>query len=202
MKSGVIIVLGGGISAKGILPFWVEERLEKAAELYISSQIPKILLSGKGRDDFPVAEARAMSDYLLLKGIPEEDILREELSRDTIQNAFFSMVIHLLPLRIESALVITNAFHLERSKMIFDYVCGDKLHLEYISVSDEKIEKDLLRQRKNSEAELIKFYSSLFSSFGSGDLRAVHDFIFNPHNKYYKLYRELEQKLTGKMVLY
>ena len=202
MKSGVIIVLGGGISAKGILPFWVEERLEKAAELYISSQIPKILLSGKGRDDFPVAEARAMSDYLLLKGIPEEDILREELSRDTIQNAFFSMVIHLLPLRIESALVITNVFHVVRSKMIFDYVCGDKLHLEYISVSDEKIEKDLLRQRKNSEAELIKFYSSLFSSFGSGDLRAVHDFIFNPHNKYYKLYRELEQKLTGKMVLY
>jgi uncharacterized SAM-binding protein YcdF (DUF218 family) len=202
MKSDMIIVLGGGISAKGILPFWVEERLEKAAELYFSSQIPKILLSGKGRDDFPVAEAKAMSDYLQLKGIPEEDILREELSRDTIQNAFFSTVIHLLPLGIKSALIITNAFHLERSKMIFDYVCGDKLHLKYISVSDEKIEADLLRRRKNSEAQLITFYNNLFSSFDKGDLRAVHDFIFNPQNKYYKLYRELEKELTGKMVLY
>ena len=202
MKNEIIIVLGGGISAKGILPFWVEGRLEEAADIYLSSKIHKILLSGKGRDDFPVPEARAMSDYLQLKGIPAEDILTEELSRDTIQNAFFSTVIHLQPLDIKSALVITNAFHIARSRMIFDYVCGDKVHLDYLPVSDDKIDKSVLEQRKKTEAELIQFYENLFSSFDKGDLSAVHDFIFNPQNKYYRLYRELEKKLSGKMVLY
>ncbi len=202
MKTDMIIVLGGGISVRGILPFWVETRLDKATELYVSTQIPKILLSGKGRDDFPVTEARAMHDYLLLKGIPAEDILTEELSRDTIQNAFFSMVIHLTPLKVKSALVITNTFHIERTKMIFDYVCGNIIHFEYIPVSDEKIEEDKLRQREYTESELIKFYTELFSSFQKGDLHAVHDFIFNPQNSYYKRYRELEKELAGKMILY
>jgi uncharacterized SAM-binding protein YcdF (DUF218 family) len=202
MKTDLIMVLGGGISVRGILPSWVEKRLEKAAEIYISSNISKILLSGKGRDDFPVPEARAMRDYLMYKGIPEEDLLMEELSRDTIQNAFYSGLIHLRPLAVKSVLIITNDFHIERSKIIFDYIWGDEFEFQYQSVKDESIDEKIFQQRLETEKELIKFTENLFSSFKKGDISAVHDFIFNINNKYNRICRELSGELNGKMVLY
>ncbi|MCK5853460.1 YdcF family protein [bacterium] len=202
MKSEIAIVLGGGISAEGVLPFWVKDRLDIAAELYHTSMVSALLLSGKGRDDFPVSEAKAMGDYLFKKEIPSKDILREELSRDTIQNAFFSTVIHLYPLDIKSTIIITNEFHLPRSKMIFDYIIGEEIHLEYQPVSNKNIDKELLDQRMHTEDELIKFYIQLFNSFDKGDLKAVHDFIFNLQNRYHLKYRELENELSGNMVLY
>ncbi len=202
MISEIAIVLGGGISAEGVLPFWTEDRLNKAVKLYHTSMVSKLLLSGKGRDDFPVTEAKAMGDYLIAKNIPPKDIIREELSRDTIQNAFFSAIIHLIPMCIKSAVIITNKFHLQRSKMIFDHVLGNIIHLEYLSVSDKNIDEKLLNQRNHTEQELIIFYRQLFSSFDKGDLKAIHDFIFNPINKYYSKYRELEVKLSREMVLY
>jgi vancomycin permeability regulator SanA len=202
MKTELIMVLGGGISVRGILPSWVEKRLEKAAEIYISSNIPKILVSGKGRDDFPVPEARAMRDYLIFKGIPREDILTEELSRDTIQNIFLSGMIHLRPLNVKSVLIITNNFHLERTKIITDYILGKDIEFVYQGVEDNTIKDDLLQQREKTEQELIKFTEKLFSTFEKGDLNAVHDFIFNPNNKYNKLCYKISEDLSGQMVLY
>lgn len=85
----IIIVLCAGISKEGELPLWVLQRLGRAIDLYSDGVSNKILLSGKGRDNFPITEADAMKTVLLKKGIPSHDILTEELSKDTLQNAFF-----------------------------------------------------------------------------------------------------------------
>jgi len=200
--SEIIIVLGGGINEKRILPHWVNKRLEKAIYLIRKGISERILLSGKGRDEFPITEAKAMKDYLLNAGISENKILVEELSVDTIQNAYFSKVIHLDPLKIESAIIITNNFHSERTKLIFDHVISDKVKCYYDLIDDEGIEEKRLKMREFTEKELIKFYAYLFNNIQKYSLEEIHDFIFNSSNKYYKSYMELGEKLKSKMVLY
>ena len=114
-RPDIIIVLGGGISKEGILPWWVEDRLDLAFKIHVDQKLPKLLMSGKGRDNFPIAEADAMKDYLVEKGVLASDILTETLSTDTLQNAFFCKTMHLDPLDLSSILVITNQFHIKRT---------------------------------------------------------------------------------------
>lgn len=162
----------------------------------------KILLSGKGRDNFPITEAEAMKKFLLNSGIAPNQILNEELSTDTIQNAYFSKVIHLDSLKVQSALIITNQFHSRRTKLIFDNVISDIVECNYSFIEDVGIEEKLLKLRESTERKLYQFYKDMFDDFGKCNIREIHDFIFNPTNKYYRIYRELGEKLKNEMVLY
>lgn len=201
-NTDIIIVLGGGISEDGQLPDWVFPRLDRALQLFRNRTAPKILLSGKGRDNFPVAEAEAMGQYLVSKGVPPHNILLECLSRDTLQNAYFSRVVHIGPLQLKSALVITNGFHMVRTKLIFNWVLGNSCQLIFEGVSDEGIKASDLELRAFTEAKLTLFYRRLFQSTQVGDLKALHGFIFDTNNAFYQEYTELGIQLRDKMKLY
>jgi len=201
MKVDTIIVLGGGINPEGKLPGWVLSRLEKANKLYQNRISSTILVSGKGRDNYPITEAEAMSAFLQQHGIPAVDILTEHLSTDTLQNAYFSRVIHTDPLEFHSATVVTNEFHFKRSKLIFDWVF-DSYDLQYETVENDGIPIPELEMRAFTENQLIEFYSEMFNSISKGDLQGFHEFIFNPYNKFHKRYMELSRELKDKMVLY
>jgi len=68
------------------------DRLMDAEQLYHQGIIEKIMLSGGSGWVFNngYIEANAMRDYLLLNQIPSEDILIENTSRNTKENAFNS----------------------------------------------------------------------------------------------------------------
>ena len=202
VDTDIIIVLGGGISEVGQLPGWVFPRLDRALQLFQKGIAPKILLSGKGRDNFPVAEAEAMGEYLISKGVPPHNILLECLSRDTLQNAYFSRVVHIGPLQLKSALVITNAFHMVRTRLIFNWVLGNSCQLGFDAVSDEGLKTSDLELRAFTEAKLTQFYHRLFQSADAGDLKALHGFIFDPNNAFYQEYTRLGIQLRDKMKLY
>ena len=144
-RPDIIIVLGGGISKEGILPWWVIDRLDLAIKLFRDNQIPQLLMSGKGRDNFPMAEAVAMKAYLVEKGLLATDILTETLSTDTLQNAFFCKTMHLDPLNLSDILVVTNQFHIKRTRQIFEFVLGTDYHLSYQSVSDHNLDTGQLK---------------------------------------------------------
>ena len=153
-RPDIFIVLGGGISKEGILPWWVIERLDLAAKLFRENQVPQLLMSGKGRDDFPMAEADAMKAYLVEKGLLATDILTETLSTDTLQNAFFCKTMHLDPLNLSDILVITNQFHIERTRQIFEFVLGTDYYLSYQSVSDHNLDTGQLKLREFTEGRI------------------------------------------------
>ncbi len=198
----IIIVLGGGISREGVLPLWVPPRLDKALELYQKGIAPRVLLSGKGRDDFPVAEAVAMRKYLTRRDLDPLHVLEESLSRDTLQNAYFSRVIHLDPLGIKSVMVITNEFHIRRTELIFNFVLGGQIKSAYQGVTDQGISQHDLELRAYTEAELYRFYQRLFASLTPGDLKGLHSFIYDIENPYYREYQQLGKRLKDKMTLY
>ena len=198
----IIIVLGGGISREGILPPWVLPRLDKALELYHENVAPVILLSGKGRDNFPVPEAEAMRDYLKDRGMDPRRLLLECLSADTLQNAFFSRVIHLDPLHLGSAVVITNEFHMQRTQQIFNFVMRADFEVSYQAVSDHNLNKRDLELRAFTETHLREFYQRLFASLQQGELMGLHRFIYDLENPFYQEYRQLGKILEDKMTLY
>ena len=107
-----IIILGSGLIGDKVPPL-LAQRLEKGKTMYEKfHNHPKIVVSGGQGVDEPIAEAEAMAQYLRQVGIPQEDIIIERQSTNTLENLQFSKTI--LDEKSKEnyyCLVITNSFH-------------------------------------------------------------------------------------------
>jgi uncharacterized SAM-binding protein YcdF (DUF218 family) len=123
----VIVVLSGyyyAVDAEGErfeLGTDTLQRCLKAAELYRQSESPcRILVSGgvfSGEENAPSC-ARVMKDWLMKMGVKESDILVEDQSRSTHENAVESSKI-LHREKIEKMVLVTDAVHLWRATGCF-----------------------------------------------------------------------------------
>ena len=90
-----IIVLGCGFNDDGTLPPLIKGRVDKALDFYQKQKEKNgkeahfITSGGQGNDE-PFPEAQAMGNYLRSKDIPEDHILQEERSTNTLENMRFS----------------------------------------------------------------------------------------------------------------
>lgn len=118
----VMIVLGAMVWPDGPSPALVR-RLDKALEYWRSHPDVIIIVSGGQGADEPVSEAQAMYDYLLQAGIPAQSIHMEDRSTSTVENLVNSKAI-LTQLGFDAektpVVVVSNAFHLTRVRMLCD----------------------------------------------------------------------------------
>lgn len=98
------------------------DRILHAIELYKRGKIKKILITGgTGSLTRPdLAEADNLARTLQLFGVPEEDMIIENQSRNTYENAQFTATILREKYPDGRFLLITSAFHLRRAKGCFD----------------------------------------------------------------------------------
>lgn len=97
------------------------DRLWFAAELYKAGKVKKILLSGGGGGGIGESyEAEHMQVVMKTLGVPEVDILTENRSRNTWENARFSVDL-IRAHSYSSLLIVTSAMHLPRAMAIFDH---------------------------------------------------------------------------------
>jgi len=98
------------------------DRIIDTQQLYHQGKIKKILISGGNGVLFNdgYIEANAMRDYLLLNQIPSEDILIENTSRNTKENAFNSAKILKKEYPNGKILLITSANHMRRAQFCFE----------------------------------------------------------------------------------
>ena len=98
------------------------DRLMDAQQLYHQGKIKKLLFSGGGEWLFNdgYIEANTIRDYLLLNQIPSEDILIENTSRNTKENAFNSAKILKKEYSNGNFLLITSANHMKRAQFCFE----------------------------------------------------------------------------------
>jgi uncharacterized SAM-binding protein YcdF (DUF218 family) len=225
-----IVVPGGGSqrteSCKS-LPEAVTRRLDLAIhryhELHESQGTPPfifVLSAGTvhrpnyiSQAGWPVLESTSEAQYIvdvsreLGRPIPTSHILRETTSLDTIGNAYFLRVQHIDTMGLSRMLVITSAFHLERTKYIFEFVfhCasdagGRTYSIEYEGVSDDGLNPTVVAARVAREANSLNGFRQLLESFGvtassSADvgpttrargvrLKALHRFLFTKHTAY------------------
>ncbi|KRT16242.1 hypothetical protein ASU31_08680 [Pedobacter ginsenosidimutans] len=132
-KFDVGIVLGGfsGLNKRNneIAFNWAGDRLFQAIALYKKGQIKQILLSGGSANliNQKIKEADLAIQYLKLIGIPDSAILIENQSRNTIENARYSLALIAKSNPKAKILVITSAWHIPRTKLIFDKQAKQKI---------------------------------------------------------------------------
>lgn len=129
-KSNAIVLLGGGFS------HWPEaktfktsplalSRVFETARLYLlcirqADRYCKIITSAGDVNGMGISEAKVMQNELMVFGIPEKDIILEEKSRNTFENAMFSAPL-IKSHGFEHVLVVTSGFHMYRSMILFNH---------------------------------------------------------------------------------
>lgn len=115
-----VVVLGSGL-VRGAVPPLLAARLDRGVALWDRERErggdPMLVTSGGRGPDEPVAEAVAMADYLVARGVPSERILREDRSRTTRENLVFSRALMTERAPDHRCAVVTNNFHAFRAAL-------------------------------------------------------------------------------------
>lgn len=115
----VLLILGAGLMGD-VLSLELKERLDLGLEYVKEHQgIPLIVSGAQGPGEL-VTESSAMKRYLISNGIPEEQVIEEDRATSTFENMKYSLEIikeHFGKTDVTIA-IITNDFHLFRSRMI------------------------------------------------------------------------------------
>lgn len=138
-------------------------RLKKTLEAYKNQKNSYIIVSG-GNSINHITEAKAMKLWLLKNNIPQHKIIEESSSKDTVENAIYSMKI--VKKKFNSITLITSDSHMKRAYILFkelDYhnklfstitFHTKKKNYDY-DKEDRLIEKDLKKLRiKNYNTQI------------------------------------------------
>lgn len=195
MVYDIIIVLAGGLDENGNIYEWVKRRLDNAIKEFNKKETIILCLGGGtyhkppyiNKDGFVLHESSACINYLKDIGkIHPKFLLKEWSSYDTIGNVYFSLVDHILLMNIKKILVITSEFHMERSKILFDWIYNleekDKYDIYFKSVSDDGLEsvvsERINREKKSVENIKINLIPKI------NNMRDLHDWLYLEHNAY------------------
>jgi vancomycin permeability regulator SanA len=111
------IVVLGAAQFNGVPSQVFQARLDTAYDLYVQGYAPLIVVTGGRLYGDQYTEAESGRTYLIDRGVPADAILMENVSHNTA--ASFDGVEKLLkPRGVESLLVVSDGFHLYRSKML------------------------------------------------------------------------------------
>ncbi|MFJ3926625.1 YdcF family protein [Streptomyces sp. NPDC090022] len=118
-----VVVLGSGLIGGERVPPLLASRLEKGRQIYAAQlarggRVPVLLTSGGKGEDEKLAESRAMADWLIAQGVPEEHVRLEDRSRTTEENLAFSRTIMAEAVPGYRCVVVTNNFHAFRAAMM------------------------------------------------------------------------------------
>ncbi|NJK97433.1 MAG: DUF218 domain-containing protein [Bacteroidales bacterium] len=107
------LVLGAYVSNSGEPSDFLRDRLDKAAELYHSKKVKKLLLSGD-HGTITYDEVNNMRDYLLKKGIDTQDIFLDHAGFDTYNSIVRAHEIF----EVNEMIIVSQEFHLPRALYI------------------------------------------------------------------------------------
>lgn len=148
----VIVVLGGGDQG----------RVDKAAELYQAGYADTVMMTPVG-DRFTSEELINTGRHY---GIDESDIIVEEESTSTHTNAEQSIRI-MEEEGFDSALIVTNDYHIKRSRLAFDRLNDGSMTFTYINAMNLSGER--WYERENSGViwmnEFIKTWGYRFGLY-------------------------------------
>lgn len=165
----VILTLGNGLTGEWKLPGIVSLRLKKIADLYFQKVSNKIIVCGRWSINWdikgitpPTTEAEEMKKALLNFGVPDQDVIKEEWSQDTIGNAYFSKVNIIKPNNYKSILIVCSDFHLKRVQFLFQKVFDNEYQIDFMTTPTEsgkdykfmRMEEGVLERQKKFLAEM------------------------------------------------
>lgn len=139
-KADCILVLGSTKAAKYRVPV--------AVDAYKAGRASKIMLCGGKLRDFPdgkYSEAEHMRKAALELGIPEEHLILEDSSQDTVENILFALVELQRTFwlnKVRSVLLVTTAYHMRRSLAIARYLFPEHIAVIPCPANDTNTRRD------------------------------------------------------------
>ncbi|TWD82383.1 uncharacterized SAM-binding protein YcdF (DUF218 family) [Kribbella amoyensis] len=113
-----IVVLGSGLRGRRVPPL-LASRLDKAQAVWTEERrkgrTPLLITSGGQGPGEDMPEADAMADYLIERGVPADQVLRENESTSTFENLTFSDKLMAARNPKYRCLIVTNNFHALRA---------------------------------------------------------------------------------------
>ena len=204
---GIIVLAGGSQKNESIesLPIWVKLRLDKAFKISHNHKDVAFILSSAGTPHrkpyineagYHIYECDSMANYLIHKyDIDPIKIYREYISYDTIGNAFFTKFNFTEPMKILNLYVITSQFHMERTKIIFDFIYQSisfnndlsgyfKYNIEYIETENGNVDKEDLERRLVKENDSINSFKDKIKTQKLRDFDNFVKWIYHYHDAY------------------
>lgn len=174
-----IIVLANLMDPGGNLNGETLARLSKAFDLLKAGEASLVATCGWAyRDDSDICIADAMATHAeLVMGIPKSKIISETTSRDTVGDAVFTKRNLANPRNWQSVIVVTSAYHADRTREIFSFVYGRMIDV----VSAASDDTPSLRA---SEAKSIGAFRATFSGVMPGDDAAIFERLTSSHPFY------------------
>jgi len=112
-KVDAIVVVSGGDT---------DARIAEGVRLYLQKWAPKIIFSGAAAEG-DVSNALAMKRIAIASGVPAGDIIIEEKSKTTEENADFTAKV-IEENKVKSIILVTSPYHQRRAYNQFRYYLG------------------------------------------------------------------------------
>jgi len=128
----IVVLTSGSIPATGLIPFpsidqAMFRRLDEAWRLYRIQPKPIIITGGHVNPFTPARDENKIArDFLLKWGVPKQDVIGEEKSRDTFENALETQKV-LKKHGWKRYLLVTSAMHMPRSMLVFGAQVGEPI---------------------------------------------------------------------------
>jgi len=186
-KADAIIVMGRGIKQDGSLPDGPKLRGKLAVSLYEKKLAPILVLTSKywGFQNFipPITEDEAMKRFVITLGVPEDKTLKQEISEDTIGEAFFTKIEIIDAKQWKKLIIVTSTDHLQRTKYIFEQIFGPKYDLQF-AAADHGLTEEVLMKSQKLEERAFKVAKRYLKNITPGDTEQVKNMIFKKHAMY------------------
>jgi uncharacterized SAM-binding protein YcdF (DUF218 family) len=181
-----IVVLGGGVNPDGSLPPVARARVERAVELFEGGIAPRLIFSGRcglTSAEPAVTEAEAMAAHAASLGVPWSALLREDDSKDTLGNAYFTWSRFLEPNGWTSIRVVTSDFHLSRAAWVFRKILGPGYDFSFVSAPSGLSPRELI-DRALEECKITIFLNEWLEALNDADEHAIERLIASEHPGY------------------
>lgn len=152
----VAIVLGAQVHPGGVPSGFLTARLELALELWRSDKVDVILVSGHDGAEHH-HEARAMTQWLVSRGVPASAVVGDPEGHDTFATISRAIGVY----GLEEAIVVTQSYHLPRT-----LATARALGLDAYGVGDESASRWPRHWRRGRIRELlanVKLFAELIS---------------------------------------
>jgi uncharacterized SAM-binding protein YcdF (DUF218 family) len=155
-KADAVVVISGGDT---------NSRIDEGVNLYKNGWAKKLVFSGAAAAG-DVSNALAMKRIAVSKGVPAKDIVIEEDSKTTSENADFTAK-YIRENGIKSIILVTSPYHQRRAYIEFKRALGKDFKIINHSAKDETWRKKGWWEDSNARfltfGEIVKnFYSLIF----------------------------------------
>ena len=115
-KADVVIVLGAATYDGEVSPVY-QERINHGITLYNESYVEKLIVTGGVASGNKKSDAYVAKQYAISQGIPEADILTEDISTITQENLKNAKMI-MDEYGYSTAIIVSDSLHMKRSMLL------------------------------------------------------------------------------------